>query len=299
MTSEKADRRLVNASPAAVAAQGRLAERTVAALDELRTRVLATTRTLIVAADGSGQHATITAAMEGARDGDRILVRPGTYEESVAVVRSVEIVGDGDRLGVLVHGTLSFRHVRARIANLSIGPVAQHYGNYRTLGPDSVHAWAGSVTLEDVIMRGSISFDGTSGAVRRCLMGDRVTAQFTDGSSPSIEDCAPESEDYWFVAVNGAGTNPVVRRNHLAELHAGGGACPTIEDNEFRGHMEEDTFFLDIAGEGTNPTVRRNVCELVRVTDGAHPLLEENRIDWQAWLAGSGTVTKRKARTSA
>jgi parallel beta-helix repeat protein len=56
----------------------------------------------VVAQDGSGDFATITEAVRAARVGDVILIRAGTYDESVSVRRDVTISGDGDRAGVVV-----------------------------------------------------------------------------------------------------------------------------------------------------------------------------------------------------
>ena len=56
----------------------------------------------VVAQDGTGDFATITEAVRAARAGDVILIRAGTYDESVSVGRDVTISGDGDRAGVVV-----------------------------------------------------------------------------------------------------------------------------------------------------------------------------------------------------
>jgi parallel beta-helix repeat protein len=59
--------------------------------------------TLVVAADGSGDYTTISAAVTAAADGDIIQVMPGHYLESVAVVgKDVTITGVGDRDEIIV-----------------------------------------------------------------------------------------------------------------------------------------------------------------------------------------------------
>jgi len=60
----------------------RLAERTLAERAERQDATLVGARVLVV---GPGGHATIGAAVDAARDGDSVLVRPGRYEESVVV----------------------------------------------------------------------------------------------------------------------------------------------------------------------------------------------------------------------
>lgn len=65
-------------------------------------RLLAADSHIVVAHDGSGDHSTISAAVAAAVDGDEIVVRPGTYAESVAIDKSITLRGDGDRDSVIV-----------------------------------------------------------------------------------------------------------------------------------------------------------------------------------------------------
>ena len=66
------------------------------------SRLLAADGTIVVAQDGSGTVSTITEAVAMAEDGDTILVRPGTYDESIVLDKDVTIRGDGDRDEVVV-----------------------------------------------------------------------------------------------------------------------------------------------------------------------------------------------------
>ena len=79
----------------------------------------------VVAQDGTGDFATITEAVRAARARDVILIRAGTYDESVSVGRDVMISGDGDRAGVVVQpstGSPSFAlgTTKATLANLTL-----------------------------------------------------------------------------------------------------------------------------------------------------------------------------------
>jgi nitrous oxidase accessory protein NosD len=58
--------------------------------------------THIVAADGTGDFATIQAAVDAAADGDTVLVRPGTYVEAVVIDKDITLRGDGPREDVVV-----------------------------------------------------------------------------------------------------------------------------------------------------------------------------------------------------
>ena len=59
---------------------------------------------IVVAADGSGDYASIDAAVLAVDTGKRISVRPGTYQETVVLDRSIEIVGDGPTDAIILIG---------------------------------------------------------------------------------------------------------------------------------------------------------------------------------------------------
>lgn len=57
---------------------------------------------IIVSQDGTGDHLTISEAVQAASDGDKILVRPGTYSESIGIDKSIRLRGDGGRDAVTI-----------------------------------------------------------------------------------------------------------------------------------------------------------------------------------------------------
>jgi hypothetical protein len=57
---------------------------------------------LVVAADGSGDFASIAVAVDAARDGDTIRVQPGTYIESVLVDKDITLAGSDQREDVVI-----------------------------------------------------------------------------------------------------------------------------------------------------------------------------------------------------
>ncbi len=67
-------------------------------------RLLAANGPIVVAQDGSGDFTTLSEAVAAAADGDEILVRPGTYDESVVVDKDVAIRGDGPREDIVISG---------------------------------------------------------------------------------------------------------------------------------------------------------------------------------------------------
>jgi nitrous oxidase accessory protein NosD len=78
--------------------------------------------------DGDG-FTTVGAAIRAANPGDRILIRPGRYEESLLIDKPLEIIGDGHLAEIEIWGTdqnvLTFRAETGRVANLTL---AQPWG---------------------------------------------------------------------------------------------------------------------------------------------------------------------------
>jgi nucleoside phosphorylase len=67
----------------------------------------------IVDVSGKGHHRTIAEAIEAATPGERVLVKPGLYEEPIVLSKVVELVGDGRQGDIVVQcaktSCLSFR----------------------------------------------------------------------------------------------------------------------------------------------------------------------------------------------
>lgn len=83
-----------------------------------------TFRTLVVDQMHRGDHVTITEAIKAAKPGDRILVRPGLYEEGLVIDKPLEIIGDGELREVTIRvggqDAISFKAARGRLANLTL-----------------------------------------------------------------------------------------------------------------------------------------------------------------------------------
>jgi hypothetical protein len=78
---------------------------TLAAAFAIGSRLLTNPMTIIVAADGSGDVTTLAAGIAMARDGDTILVLPGTYVEVVTITQDLELRGAGSRGAIVVRAT--------------------------------------------------------------------------------------------------------------------------------------------------------------------------------------------------
>lgn len=78
----------------------------------------------LVDPSGAGDYVTVGDALAAAEPGDRLLIRPGTYRESLTVDKRIEIVGQGDRDGVVIETTndpvVQFMGVGGRLAHLTL-----------------------------------------------------------------------------------------------------------------------------------------------------------------------------------
>ena len=63
---------------------------------------LLTTPAIVVAQDGSGTVTTIAKGVAMAQDGDTVLVKPGTYLESIAITEDITLRGDGGKGDIVI-----------------------------------------------------------------------------------------------------------------------------------------------------------------------------------------------------
>ena len=56
---------------------------------------ISSAKTIIVAKSGTADYRTINEAIKNAEPETRILVQPGLYQESIAIDKAIEILGDG------------------------------------------------------------------------------------------------------------------------------------------------------------------------------------------------------------
>ena len=135
---------------------------------------------LVVDASGSGDYKTIASAILGAKPGDTIVLRPGTYKESLRINNDVRIVGEGGRSKVIVEGAP---------------------------GANVFEFTAGSATLTGMTIR----IVGTGPA------GTATGAISVRGGTPVIEDCDLTSSAGAAVFIRGAGANPTIRNSTMLD----------------------------------------------------------------------------------
>jgi F-box protein 11 len=170
-----------------------------------------------------GDFTTIGAAIEAAQPGDRILVRPGLYEEALVVDKPLEVLGDGtvQDIVVLARDTdaLSFKANIGRVTNLTL---RQEGGKGE---------WWSGVD----ITQGRLELEG-------CDITSQAAAgvHIRDGADPRlrgnrIHDCGQRG--VW-VSSSGLGTleDNDITGNRLGGVYITAGGNPTLRRNQIHGN---------------------------------------------------------------
>jgi len=232
-----------------------------------------------------GDHLTITEAIEAADPGDRILVRPGLYNEGLVIDKpGLEIIGDGDPAEVVVHATgknaLLFKTTMGRVTNLTL----RQMGGGDWCG---VEIAQGRLDMEecDITSQSLACVTIHSGAdprLRRNRIHDGKIGVLVSGNGQGVlEDNDIFGNPFIGVAITGGG-NPTLRRNRIHDSKGGGvlvrdNGQGTLEDNDIFGNPQAGVAII----EGGNPTLRRNRINkngylAVWVYDGGGGTIEDN-----------------------
>ena len=287
---------LVRLAPRAVAAASSLAERTLA--ERERRTVATAVRTLLVDPAISTCYSTISGAVDGARPGDRVLVRPGRYRESVRIAQAIDVRGQGDRETIVVEGTegpafvvsadgvhlagltceggrefddeadeVRLRSRSAGVLLINCDAVVEGLLIQNTRG-DGIDIGGGSSTVRQNTVRGAVGHGVAIWGGATCLIEGNDIADSAVG-----------------ITIGQGGTAPVVKANTVHDNeHVGivvmGGASPIVEDNEVSGNGRSG---IAISGTATAPlvlanTVQTNAGEGIRVIGAATPTISRNLV---------------------
>jgi parallel beta-helix repeat protein len=245
-----------------------------------------------------GDHTTISDAVAAAKAGDRIIVRPGLYRETLVIDKPLEVVGQGDATEVVleVHGksVFVFRTTMGRVSNFTL----RQSGGARY----AVEILQGRLELEgcDISSEGLACVAIHSGAdphLRRNRIhgGKEGGVYIYGGGHGTLED-----NDIFDNALAGVsianGGNPTVRNNRIHHSKEGGvyvydGGEGTIEENDIFGNAYSGVAIKS----GGRPSLRRNRIyqngrDGVYVFEGGQGTIEENDIFENAF-AGVAILT--------
>lgn len=253
------------------------------------SRVTAKTEppTLIVDAfPGRGDYTTVGAAIKAAQPGDRIMVRPGLYDEALVVDKPLEILGDGPAPDIEIRArdanVLIFRASFGRVANLTLRQAGGHgqwwgvdisQGRLDLEGCDISSQSLSSVAIHDGAdprLRRNTIHDGNEGGVF-----------VFDGGLGTLEDNDITGNVLAGVEIK-TGGNPTLRRNRIYENKSSGvyiqdGGQGTLEDNDITGNLNSGVQMMGDCTILRQNRIRGNK-EAGVMYEGAPGVLEENEI---------------------
>ncbi|MGQ0569693.1 MAG: right-handed parallel beta-helix repeat-containing protein [Armatimonadota bacterium] len=246
-----------------------------------------------------GEHLTITEAIEAASPGDRILVRPGLYQEGLIIDKPLEIIGEGNLGEVVVEATgrdaILFKTTMGRVVNLTL----RQKGGGKWFCVDIAQ---GRLELEgcDITSRSLVCVaihGGSDPRLRRnrihdCQQGGVYVQENGQG--------VLEDNDIFGNALSGVaiktGGNPTLRRNRIHEgqqagVHVYENGQGVLEDNDIFGNAFSGVEIKT----GGNPTLRRNRInknryQAVSVHDGGAGTIEDN--DLRDNIQGAWSVSE-------
>ncbi|NNJ27745.1 right-handed parallel beta-helix repeat-containing protein [Alienimonas chondri] len=226
---------------------------------------------LVVAADGSGDHRTIQAALEAAAEGARVTVRPGLYRENgLTIDRAVTLEGVGPREQVVIEASeTDALHLKAPVATVkgltlrcTAAPEAKMTGLWISAGTPLVEdCVATSSSIASIYVAG----DGTAPTLRNCRAenGASYGLYILEKAAGAYDNCVFAGHADDGVAVKDAGTNPILR-GCRAENGAADGfvvfdqAGGTFENCTSAGNAVDG---IAVRGPGTAPTFRGCLAE--------------------------------------
>ncbi len=210
---------------------------------------------ITVASDGSGDHDTISAAVEAASGGDTILIAPGSYVENIYIDKALTLVGDGPREQIVILQDESDRQIvdmapawpRTRRAGPQDRPVESSLVTIHVADAD-VTIESLSIMDEDDVLYTSLLLDGGTSTVRDVdtngFVGVRGDAFVT------IEDSDIERLGSW-----GTSSHTVATGNEIRDLFFGSeGATGRLEGNVvYRNIVIERGASYEVAGNRILP----------------------------------------------
>jgi F-box protein 11 len=257
-----------------------------------------------------GDFTTVNEAIKAARPGDRILIRPGLYLESLMIDKPMEIVGDGLTADIHIEArdanVVTFRASIGRIANLTL---RQAGGGSIWYGVDIAQ---GRLELEDCDITSQSSscvaiHNGADPRLRRNTIhdGHSYGVDIYNQGRGVLEDNDIIANTFAGVLI-GTGGDPTLRRNTIRDGHSDG----VLVNNQGRGVLEDNDIIANTGpgvsiGTGGDPTLRRNTIrdghsDGVYIYAQGQGVLEDNDITGNAgqgistWSDGNPTLRRNR-----
>lgn len=202
-------------------------------------RLLAADAQYIVAPDGSGTHTSVAAAIADATDGDHILIRPGTYAETILTDKSVLLEGDGPAADIVITHTDAGPGYGTGFASADLfpserGPDDDGYSDW-TMDSDQLGTTIESTEVCDCQdQRFALVLLGTTAEISNLTFGGQHARLFIDGGSPVIDGVTFDDVGLPFTPANSEQSRFTEdSRGNTQALVITGGATPTVQESLF------------------------------------------------------------------
>jgi F-box protein 11 len=224
----------------------------------------------VIVAPLGGQYRTISDAIKNVPERTRILVRPGTYTESINLDKNVEIIGDGPREQILLTNSadscIRVATYSAVVRGMTIHGLADNHF--------AIDIPRGRFQLSDCIVTSTpfscigIHNSAAQPTIRNCIIrdGNQCGILIYDQGAGIIEDCEILANKLAGIEVR-TGSRPQMRR---CKIHDGQASGLSVH-SQAEGIYEDCEFFANklsgiIVKTGGNPLVRR--CKLYDGQEG-------------------------------
>jgi parallel beta-helix repeat protein len=221
-------------------------------------------QTLVVSAMGRGNYRTISEAIKAAKEGAKILVKEGIYQEGLVINKPVEIIGDGQTSEIILEYSdadcILMQTNYAKVKGLTICGQAGLKGKKYY----AVDIPQGCLILEDCDITSDslacIAIHGLTAKPRisRCKIHDGKWSgiHIYEKGQGIVEDCDIFANTFSGVGIREEG-NPTIRR---CKIHDNAGGI--LVNNKGQGIVEDCDIFANTLSsvqitEEANPTIRR------------------------------------------
>jgi F-box protein 11 len=278
--------------------------------------------------------ASIGAAIRAARPGDRILIRPGLYEEALTLDKPLELIGQGSAEEIIIEAsgqhTLCFQASEGRVANLTLRQMGEGVwygvdiaGGRLLLENCAITSYSASCIaihdgatpllrgneIHDAHANGIFLYGGAGGTIEhnRIYGHDLLGITISRGSAPTVRAnrIYGNKQDGISVFDGGGGLleGNAVHNNGFAGIAIETGSRATVRANRiYENALHGIYIFYNGQAELEENEVFRNACAGVLIETGGRATLRANRVYENAWQAiqiierGGGTFEDNDLR---
>jgi F-box protein 11 len=223
---------------------------------------------IVVSKQSNGDYQTIQEAINNARSGMRILVRPGLYLESLVIDKPLEILGDGKAQDIIIQSPdsdcLLMQTDYAVVRNLTLQGSARHPGDKDFVA----NIPQGQLIIEDCYITSAslaciaIHGDKANPIIKRCSISygkESGISVYANGQGV-IEDCNIFGNGLAGVTIQDSG-NPIIRRCRIYEGDSNG-------------------ILVYDGGQGIieNCEIFNNINAGVEIRESGHPIIRDCKI---------------------